>query len=59
MQLVSREKVKTTSSFACQLQSTCEDLSRVDLDLPEGLLVGVGYAGTGQGQFASVLQQKE
>ena len=35
-----QEKVKATSSFACQLQSTCKDLSRVDLDLPEGLLVG-------------------
>ena len=40
------EKVKATSSFACQLQSTCKDLSRVDLDLPEGLLVGLGYAAT-------------
>ena len=40
------EKVKTTSSFACQLQSTYKDLSRVDLDLPEGLLVGLGYAAT-------------
>ena len=33
------EKVKATSSFACQLQSTYKDLSRVDLDLPEGLLM--------------------
>ena len=40
------EKVKATSSFACQLQSTYKDLSRVDLDLPEGLLVGLGYAAT-------------
>ena len=40
------EKVKATSSFACQLQSTHKDLSRVDLDLPEGLLVGLGYAAT-------------
>ena len=41
-----QEKVKATSSFACQLQSTCKDLSRVDLDLPEGLLVGLGHAAT-------------
>ena len=34
------EKVQATSSFACQLKSTHKDLSRVDLDLPEGLLVG-------------------
>ena len=40
------EKVKATSSFACQLQPTHKDLSRVDLDLPEGLLVGLGYAAT-------------
>ena len=40
------EKVPATSSFACQLQSTYKDLSRVDLDLPEGLLVGLGYAAT-------------
>ena len=33
------DKVKATSSFACQLQSTYKDLSSVDLDLPEGLLV--------------------
>ena len=38
------EKVQATSSFACQLQSTYKDLSRVDLALPEGLLVGLGYA---------------
>ena len=35
-----------TSPFACQLQSTYKDLSRVDLDLPEGLLVGLGFAAT-------------
>ena len=40
------EKVQATSPFACQLQSTYKDLSRVDLDLPEGLLVGLGYAAT-------------
>ena len=40
------EKVKATSSFACQLQSTYKDLSRVDLDLPEGLLVGLECAAT-------------
>ena len=40
------EKVKATSPFACQLQSTYKDLSRVDLDLPEGLLVGLGCAAT-------------
>ena len=40
------EKIQATSSFACQLQSTYKDLSRVDLDLPEGLLVGLGYAAT-------------
>ena len=34
------------SSFACQLQSTYKDLSSVDLDLPEGLLVGLGCAAT-------------
>ena len=39
------EKVKATSSFACQLQSTHKDLSRVDLDLPERL-VGLGFAAT-------------
>ena len=33
------EKVQATSPFACQLQS-------VDLDLPEELLVGLGYAAT-------------
>ena len=42
------DKVKATSSFACQLQSTYKDLSSVDLDLPEGLLVGLGYAAAGQ-----------
>ena len=40
------DKVKATSSFACQLQSTYKDLSSVDLDFPEGLLVGLGYAAT-------------
>ena len=40
------DKVKATSSFACQLQSTYKDLSSVDLDLPEGLLVGPGHAAT-------------
>ena len=40
------DKVKATSSFACQLQSTYKDLSSVNLDLPEGLLVGLGYAAT-------------
>ena len=40
------DKVNATSSFACQLQSTYKDLSSVDLDLPEGLLVGLGYAAT-------------
>ena len=34
------------SPFARQLQSTYSDLSRVDLDLPVGLLVGLGYAAT-------------
>ena len=33
------DKVKATSSFAYQLQSTYKDLSSVGLDLPEGLLV--------------------
>ena len=40
------DKVKATSSFTRQLQSTYSDLSCVDLDLPEGLLVGLGYAAT-------------
>ena len=40
------DKVNATSSFACQLQSTYKDLSSVDLDLPEGFLVGLGYAAT-------------
>ena len=40
------DKVKATSSFACQLQSTYKDLYSVDLDLLEGLLVGLGYAAT-------------
>ena len=40
------DKVKATSSFASQSQSTCKNLSRVDLDLPEGLLVGLGCAAT-------------
>ena len=40
------EKVKATSPFACQPHSTHKDLSRVDLDLPEGLLVGLGCAAT-------------
>ena len=40
------EKVQATSSFACQSQSTYKDLSRVDLDLPEGLLVGLEFAAT-------------
>ena len=38
--------VEKKSSFACQLQSTHKDLSRVDLDLPEGLLVRLGHAAT-------------
>ena len=40
------DKVKAVSPFARMLQSTYSDLSRVDLDLPEGLLVGLGYAAT-------------
>ena len=40
------DKVKATSSFASQVQSTYKDLSSVNLDLPEGLLVGLGYAAT-------------
>ena len=40
------DKVKAESPFARQLQSTYSDLSSVDLDLPVGLLVGLGYAAT-------------
>ena len=40
------DKVKAVSPFARKLQSTYSDLSSVDLDLPEGLLVGLGYAAT-------------
>ena len=40
------DKVKAESSFARMLQSTYSELSSVDLDLPEGLLVGLGYAAT-------------
>ena len=40
------DKVKAVSPFARMLQSTYSDLSSVDLDLPEGLLVGLGYAAT-------------
>ena len=43
-----RTRGEKNSSFACQLQSTCKNLSRVDLDLPEGLLVGLGCAATSQ-----------
>ena len=39
-------KIKATSSFARELQSTYGDLNKVDLALPEGLLVGLGYAAT-------------
>ena len=41
-----QDKVKAESPFARQLQSTYSDLSSVDLDLPVGLLVGLGYAAT-------------
>ena len=40
------DKVKAVSPFARMLQSTYSDLSSVDLDLPERLLVGLGYAAT-------------
>ena len=40
------DKVTAESPFAKQLQSTYGDLSSVDLDLPVGLLVGLGYAAT-------------
>ena len=40
------DKVKAVSPFARQLQSTYSDLSRVDLDLPVGLLVGLAFAAT-------------
>ena len=40
------DKVQATSPFAHMLQSTYSDLSMVDLELPEGLLVGLGYAAT-------------
>ena len=40
------DKVKAVSPFARMLQSTYSDLSSVDLDLPEGLLVGLGCAAT-------------
>ena len=41
-----RRRSKPRPRSLCQLQSTYKDLSRVDLDLPEGLLVGLGYAAT-------------
>ena len=40
------DKVKAESPFARMLQSTYSELSSVDLDLPEGLLVGLGCAAT-------------
>ena len=40
------EGVTATSSFASALQATYSDLSKVDLELPEGLLIGLGYAAT-------------
>ena len=40
------DKVKAGSPFARTLQSTYSELSSVDLDLPEGLLVGLGFAAT-------------
>ena len=40
------DKVKAVSPFARKLESTYSDLSSVDLDLLEGLLVGLGYAAT-------------
>ena len=40
------DKVKAVSPFARTSQSTYSDLSSVDLDLPKGLLVGLGYAAT-------------
>ena len=40
------EGVVATSSFASTLQATYSDLSKVDLELPEGLLIGLGCAAT-------------
>ena len=40
------EGVVAKSSFASTLQATYSDLSKVDLELPEGLLIGLGYAAT-------------
>ena len=39
-------QVKAVSPFASMLQSTYSDLSSVDLELPDRLLVGLGYAAT-------------
>ena len=40
------EGVAATSPFGIALQKTYRSLSRVDLSLPEGLLIGLGYAAT-------------
>ena len=39
-------RYQVSFTCSCQLQSTYKDLSSVNLDLPEGLLVGLGYAAT-------------
>lgn len=40
------EALAAKSSLGCSLQKAYKDLSRVDLALPEGVLVGLGYAVT-------------
>ena len=40
------EGVVAKFPFASALQATYSDLSKVDLELPEGLLIGLGYAAT-------------
>ena len=37
------EGVVATSSFANALQATYSELSKVDLEVPEGLLIGLGF----------------
>ena len=50
------DKVAATTPFGRSLQQTYGDLARVDLSLPEGLLVGLGYAATNPGSPLSFHQ---
>ena len=49
------EGVVATSSFASTLQATYSDLSKVVLELPEGLLIGLGCAATNPGSCWSLM----